>query len=193
MKPTFGISHRTAVNYMELAEWRDRIEANAQRFGSAALLSVRAAKRVLTALKREDESDKQLEKTATNLVEERERLAEQGEDPDEPVNEDADGPLDSDGNPRTGDDPVYVQRAVNSMIEGACGYADAMTKAQKRAFFITITAAWLPQCDPDTVARCIFKAWSLDDVEKLIGGLQRMRDGDEFDKALGDQPQPTAH
>src|SRR6516165_5650053 len=99
---------------MELAEWRDRIEANAQRFGSAALLSVRAAKRVLTALKREDESDKQLEKTATNLVEERERLAEQGEDPDEPVNEDADGPLDSDGNPRTGDDPVYVQRAVNS-------------------------------------------------------------------------------
>ena len=31
VKPRFGISYRTAADYMELAEWRDRIEAKVQQ------------------------------------------------------------------------------------------------------------------------------------------------------------------
>jgi hypothetical protein len=174
VKPTFGKSHRWAVDYMELAEWRDRIESYAQQVGGAALLqvqSVRGAKRLLTELKEQEEFKEKIEATATNLVEERERDIDAGENPDEPVNEDADQPLDKEGKPRAGDDPAFVQRAVVRMGEIAGEYAGVMTKAQRRAFYVTITAEWLPQCDAETVARSLLKAWQPIEVEVLIAEL----------------------
>ena len=45
------VKHRTADDYMELAEWWDRIEVNSQQSGGAAILSIRDAKRLIKELK----------------------------------------------------------------------------------------------------------------------------------------------
>jgi hypothetical protein len=172
---------------MELAEWRERIEAKVQQDAGAAPLSIRGAKRMIAVMKRQDKARQENDNAVANLVEERKRDIAEGKDPDEPVNKEVGPPR---GKPRDGDDPMPMLQAIAGIGEIARKVTEGMTKAQRRAFYRTITAEWLPQCDAETVARCLLKAWSLDDVDRLIGGLQRMRDGAKA--APGDKPQEHA-
>jgi hypothetical protein len=71
VKSAFGISHRTAVDYMELAEWWDRIEEYAKQVGGVSLLQVqtlRGVRRLLTEVRETEEFVKKAEEAAAKGV-----------------------------------------------------------------------------------------------------------------------------